>query len=160
MDYVSALQLIIPSRVDSGSVRVFELDTGVCLHIWEHDDAVTAIVAWENMVFSSSNDRTIREWSNDKEAMVSVYQGAMAAINCLCLVHEIGGKAGRLLVGGCADGAVVCWQHGASDKDYIVSHRFHQASVNHMRTTHFTAVGDADSADVVALVSADAAGQV
>lgn len=117
------------------------------------------ILHWEDVLLSASNDTTIREWSLATGAPVATYTGAASGINCVCLLQEAAGAMARILVGGCADGSLVCWPHGAADKADMVAHAVHGASVNHLRATTYKSSGD-KAGIVVAIVSADAAGQV
>lgn len=77
---------------------------GNCLAIYKgHTGGVNALVFKNNVLYSASDDRTVRAWDVLTGECIAVYEGHNEFVTCLCITNE------GVLCSGSADRTVIVW---------------------------------------------------
>ena len=82
--------LTLPSGTQIATLRV-------------HTDYVVCLIVHNNILYSGSNDRTIRAWSLDTNECITALQGHTECVNCL-IVHN------NMLYSGSYDKTIRAWK--------------------------------------------------
>ncbi|KAI0989145.1 hypothetical protein GJ496_002945 [Pomphorhynchus laevis] len=93
----------IASGSTDRTVRIWNVDTGNCLHIlYGHSSTVRCIVVKNDVVVSGSRDGTLRRWSINQGCCIKLYIGHTAAIRCVCIANDF-------IISGAYDCTVRVW---------------------------------------------------
>lgn len=106
-----------------GTVKVWRIDTGMCLReIVAHDGAVVSCLAFSNdgtHVMSGSHDTTCREFGLRTSRMLKEFRGHASYVNSCYYSLVDGGEQLRVLTGS-ADGTVRVWDGKSSEVMHVL----------------------------------------
>ncbi|MBF0320953.1 MAG: serine/threonine protein kinase, partial [Nitrospirae bacterium] len=100
-------KMIVTGGTEDRSVRIWDMDTGECLHVMEgHSDWVTCLCfsADEATVISGSLDRTLRFWDIKRGRCTRVLEGHRDGVTAITATAD-----GRYILSGGNDAAIRLW---------------------------------------------------
>ena len=103
----SADQRFLASGSRDGTVRLWDLQTGECLHIWNAHAALVRSVAFSQdgaWLVSGGDDCDIRRWHTQTGQCLTVFEGHQKAVYAVCISPD-----GRTLISGSEDQTIRCW---------------------------------------------------